>query len=267
MATPTLATTNAAEQYPRCRVFTLMNNRAIVFFAWGAKHVDLVATCIRESKLPQLPIWLMTDSETAVGKFQSDVKIVRSDFQLSGKARKLELFTRMPQEIKTALILDADTRVIDDISFGFEKAEQHGLAIAPAPHYSLADFRSFREAMQNEGVTPRGQMIYNSGVVFFAPHHAEVRAVFEKALALAQKYRDREWSDQTYLSLATELQKFNPFTLSPSFNYRGFGELISGSIRVWHSYEPLPPNAASLEPGYLHRYEKGKFVKAVKVPL
>ena len=244
-----------------------MNNRAIVFFAWGAKHVDLVAKCIHESKLPQLPIWLMTDSATAVEKFPRNIKIVRSDFQLSGKARKLELFTQIPQEIGTALVLDSDTRVIDDVSFGFDKAEQYGMAIAPAPHYSLADFRSFREVMLNESVTSRGQMIYNSGVVFFGPHRVDVRAVFEKALALAQKYRDREWSDQTYLSLAIELQKFNPFVLSPSFNYRGFGELISGSIRVWHSYEPLPPNAASLEPGYLHRYEKGKFVKAVKVPL
>jgi hypothetical protein len=75
------------------------------------------------------------------------------------------------------------------------------------------------------------------------------------------------WSDQTYLSLAMELRGFNPYTLSPSFNYRAFGELISGSIRIWHSYEPVPKNAASLEKGYLHRYEKGKLVKAVKVPL
>jgi hypothetical protein len=29
----------------------------------------------------------------------------------------------------------------------------------------------------------------------------------------------------------------------------------------------LPANAASLEKGYLHRYENGKLVKAVKVPL
>ena len=91
--------------------------------------------------------------------------------------------------------------------------------------------------------------------------------MFKRTLELAQKYRDREWSDQTYLSLAMELEHFNPGALSPSFNYRGFGELISGSIRIWHSYEPLPPNAASLEKGYLHRYEKGKLVKAVKVPL
>src|SRR5437762_10720798 len=139
--------------------------------------------------------------------------------------------------------------------------------MVPSPHYSLADFRDFRQVMLKEGVTPLGQIIYYSGVIFCAPRRPDVQAVFKSTLALAKKYRDQVWSDQTYLSLAIELQGFNPYTLSPSFNYRAFGELISGSIRIWHSYEPLRPNAGSLEKGYLHRYEKGKLVKAVKVPL
>jgi hypothetical protein len=245
----------------------MKTNRAIVFFAWGADYVARVATCIRESRLPRLPVWLITDSQTDIAKLPGDVEVLRCDCQLSGKAKKTEFFTHIPQRIQTALILDADTRVIDDVSLGFEKAERHGIGVVPAPHYSLSDFRSFGEVMLKEGVTPRGQIIYNSGVIFCTPHKPEVHAVFERTLKLAQKYRDREWSDQTYLSLAMELQNFNPCALSPSFNYRGFGELISGSIRIWHSYEPLPHNATSLEKGYLHRYEKGKLVKAVKVPL
>jgi hypothetical protein len=245
-----------------------MNNiRAIVFFAWGVEYVDRVCACIRESRLPDLPIWLMTDSTTDTGDLAKNVHVQRHDSELSGKAKKTELLTQLPHEIDAALVLDADTRVVDDISLGFAKAERHGIAMVPAPHYSLADFRSFREVMENEGVTPRGQMIYNSGVIFCMPHRPDVRLLFELALKLARKYRDRIWSDQTYLSLAIELQDFNPYALSPSFNYRAFGELISGSIRIWHSYEPVPKNAASLEKGYLHRYEKGKFVKAVKVPL
>jgi len=242
-------------------------NRAIVFPAWGAEWVDRVTSCIRESQLPPYPIFMITDAATDVGSLPAGIEVIRRDCHLSGKARKTEFFPCLPEEIETALFLDADTRVIGDISLGFEKAEQHGIAIVPAPHYSLADFRDFRQVMLNEGVTPLGQIIYNSGVMFCKPRQPEVRAVFDRTLALAQKYREKVWSDQTYLSLAMELLNFNPYTLSPSFNYRGFGELISGSIRVWHSYEPLPPNAASLEKGYLHRYEKGKLVKAVKVPL
>ena len=245
----------------------MTNNRAIVFLAWGAKHIQLIAECIRESRLPDYPRFLITDEATQMKGLPKDVKVVRRNSKLSGKARKTEFFNQLPDQIQTALLLDADTRVIDDISLGFEKAEMYGIAIVPAPHYSLADFRDFREVMQKEGVTPHGQMIYNSGVVFYTPHRTDVRAVFDLTLSLARKYANRVWSDQTYLSLAMELQGFNPYCLSPSFNYRGFGELISGSIRVWHSYEPLPKNARSLEKGYLHRYEKGKLVKAVKVPL
>ena len=245
----------------------MKNNRAIVFLSWGAKHIQLVADCIRESRLPDYPLFLMTDESTPVEGLPATVEVIRRPCQLSGKARKTEFFPHLPDRIQTALFLDADTRVINDISLGFENAEQFGIAIVPAPHYSLADFRDFREVMLKEGVTPRGQIIYNSGVLFCTPHRPDVRAVFDLTLELAEKYRDRVWSDQTYLSLAIEQLGFNPHTLSPSFNYRGFGELLSGSIRIWHSYEPLPPNAASLEKGYLHRYEKGKMVKAVKIPL
>jgi hypothetical protein len=245
----------------------MKSNRAIVFLSWGAKHIQFVTECIRESRLPEYPLFLMTDEETKIDSLPKNVEVVRRDSKLSGKARKTEFFPYLPDQIQTALFLDADTRVIDDISLGFEKAEQFGIAIVPAPHYSLADFRDFREVMLKENVTPRGQIIYNSGVMFCTPHRSDVRAVFDLTLELAEKYRDRVWSDQTYLSLAIEQLGFNPHTLSPSFNYRGFGELLSGSIRIWHSYEPLPSNVASLEKGYLHRYEKGKMVKAVKVPL
>jgi hypothetical protein len=247
--------------------FSMKNKRAILFPAWGAKHVALVADCIRESKLPDYPTFLLTDESTSTKNLPAKIDIVRRACRLSGKARKLELFAALPDQFETVLLIDADTRVIDDVSLGFEKAEQHGMAMVPAPHYSLADFRDFREVMEKEGVMPRGQMIYNSGVIFCTPPRPQVRAIFERALALAQKYTDRVWSDQTYLSLAIELANFNPHALSPSFNYRGFGELISGSIRIWHSYDSLPKNATSLEPGYLHRYEKGKLVKALKVPL
>lgn len=245
----------------------MKSDRAIVFFAWGADYVKRVAACIRERGLPDYPIVVVTDTETNASGLPRSVEVVRLVFELSGKAKKAEFLGRVPAKFGTTLFLDADTRVIDDVSLGFEKAEKHGIAIAPAPHYSLADFRDFRQIMIEEGVQPLGQVVYNTGVIFATPHRPDVRAVFDRTLALAQKYRDKSWNEQPYLSLAMESLSFNPYTLSPSFNHRGFGELISGSIRIWHSYEPLPRNAASLEKGYLHRHEKGKLVKAVKVPL
>jgi hypothetical protein len=241
--------------------------RTIVFIAWGDRYVDEVGRCIAESALPSYPIVLLTDGESRTDSLPPEVAVVRRVFALSGKDRKLEALATLPASIETALFLDADTRVIGDVSLGFDKAERHGIALAPAPHYSLGDFRSFAAVMRREGVEPRGQLVYNSGVIFFDATRPDVRDAFALALALAVKDPDGRWSDQPYLSLAMELRDLNPYTLSPSFNHRAFGELVSGSIRVWHSPAPVPAGAANLEPGYLHRYENGALVRAMKVPL
>jgi len=189
------------------------NNRGIVFFAWGADWIDRAAACIRESKLPDYPVFLVTDTATKTDAMPKGVEVIRVAFQLEGKARKAELLMLSPEKIGTALFIDADTRVVDDISLGFEKAEQHGIAIAPAPHYSLADFRDFRQLMIAEGVTPKGQIVYNTGVIFATPHRPDVRAVFDRTLELAQKYQDKVWNEQPYFSLAMEMLNFNPYTL------------------------------------------------------
>jgi hypothetical protein len=244
-----------------------MSARTILFVAWGDAYVDEVRRCILESRLPDYPIVVVTDATSAAEMLPPKVSVIRRTFASSGKDRKAEVFADLPAGLETVLFLDADTRVIGDISLGFEKAERHGIAMAPAPHYSLADFRSFGAVMAREGVPARGQMIYNSGVIFFAAHEPSVRAVFRLAFELEQKDPTAPYGDQPYVTLAMEIAGFNPYTLSPSFNHRAFGELISGSIRIWHSYGAVPPGAADLEPGYLHRYENGAFTKALKVPL
>src|SRR5256886_5771622 len=123
--------------------------------------------------LPPYPIFLITDTATDIGGLPAGIEVVRHDSQVAGKARKAEFFLCLPEQIETALLLDADTRVIGDVSLGFEKAEKHGIAMVPAPHYSLADFRDFRQVMLKEGVTPLGQIIYNSGVIFCAPRRPD----------------------------------------------------------------------------------------------
>ena len=165
------------------------------------------------------------------------------------------------------LFLDTDTRVLEDILLGFEQAERYGIAMAQAPHYSLADVRGFGRVMAREGVEPRGQLIYNSGVIFFCANEPRVRDVFTRAGELAAKHLDAPYGDQPFISLAMELLHFNPYTLSPSFNHRAFGEFISGSIRIWHSYAPLPDDVNVREPGYLYRFVDGRFERALKVPL
>ena len=242
-------------------------SRTIVFLAWGEKAINGIVRCLTESVLPDYPITLVTDTETSASSLPDKVAVIRRNFQATGKVQKSALLELLPDNLETVLFLDVDTIVLDDISLGFEMAEKHGIAMAPAPHYSLADFRDFRQILIQEGIIPRGQLLYNSGVIFFSLKHSLVRPVFDLGLALAQKYPEAPWGDQTYLTLAMEQLDFNPYTLSPSFNHRAFGELISGSLRIWHSYKPVPNDATHLEPGYLHRYEKGAFIRAKKVPL
>jgi len=244
------------------------DSRTVVFLAWGEAAISGVVRCLKKSALPDCPVIVVTDKETPARNLPDKVSIVRKNLDFfAGKVRKSALISVLPEGLETVLFLDADTIVLDDISLGFEMAELHGIAMAPAPHYSLADFRNFRKIMIQEGVKPRGQLLYNSGVIFFSLKHPQTRAVFDLGLALAQKYPDAPWGDQTYLTLAMELLAFNPYTLSPSFNHRAFGELISGRLHIWHSYNPVPDTATCLEPGYLHRYERGNIVRAVKVPL
>ncbi|MFT6098257.1 MAG: hypothetical protein ACJAYF_000793 [Arenicella sp.] len=242
--------------------------RTIAFLAWGEQAINCVLRCLQKSTLPDYPIVLVTDFETPIDDIPKNVSVERVDLSFfSGKVRKSALLKVLPAGLETVLFLDVDTIVLDDISLGFDMAEKHGIAMAPAPHYSLADFRNFEQIMIKEGIQPRGQLLYNSGVIFFSLKHLKTREVFDLGLTLAEKYPDAPWGDQTYLTLAMEILGFNPYTLSPSFNHRAFGELISGNLRIWHSFSEPPANATGLAKGYLHRVENGEIVRALKVPL
>lgn len=243
-----------------------MVERAIAFLGWGPKAVNGIARCLSNSNLPPYPVYFITDRETDTSLLPDSVNIVPTNFTIAGNRRKNALVRDLPPGLETVLFLDVDTIVLDDVSLGFDMAEKFGIAMAPAPHYDLGSFRNFRTIMEREGVEARGQIVYNSGVIFLSLKHPKVRPVFLRALLLAEKYEGTPWGDQPFLSLAMELEGFHPYALSPSFNHRAFGELISGSVRVWHSYKDVPDQATDLEYGYLHRYENGQFVRAMRVP-
>ncbi len=235
--------------------------RGIVFMAWGAEYVEAIRKLVQESQLPDYPLFLVTDEHTPVDGFDDRLDVIRTEFELDGKARKCELGEHLPQGFDSLLFLDVDTRILGDISLGFDKAEKHGIAMAQAAHYSLEYFKDFSRIMISEGIEPRGQLLYNSGVIFFSLT-PRVRKVFELWIKLGTRYSDAPWSDQTYLTLAMELLGFVPYTLSTGYNHRAFGELISGEIRIWHSFKPVPENVNSLEPVFPRRYQRGKIVPA-----
>lgn len=216
--------------------------KAIVFVAWGAGHVRAVFERCDWRRLNGAAILLITDRETPVPKPPPgcpQIHVQRQEFTLPGLCRKAEVFESLPTEFESFLFLDTDTCVVDDVSLGFEKARQYGIAISPAPHYSLDHFGTFGRVLAAEGITPCGQLQFNTGVIFFSLRD-EVKRVFALWKELARQHKNLCQNDQPYLTLAMEKLGFNPYTLSRSYNYRGMGEPISGVVRVWHSENPPP---------------------------
>jgi len=221
------------------------NNRSIIIFiAWGETYVEKIRQCLNESMQYKYDLLLITDKNTTVKNI--DIPFIRADFTLSGLNRKSEILLYIPKGYKSYLFLDSDTKVIGDIELGFRKAEEHGIAMSPAPHYSLDYYGNFKEIMLKEGVSLQGQMQYNSGVIFFSLKR-DVRKVFRLWTRLCKKYSYIIQEDQPFLTLAMEMLKFNPYTLSHSYNYRAFGDIISGPVRIWHSHFPVPNSINSFE--------------------
>lgn len=218
-----------------------MKNYAVVFLAWGEKYLKEVEHCVSQSKaLLEYDLILITDSDTDIKDLSCDFEdVIRASFETKGLLRKAEILKFLPNKYDVYLFLDSDTAVIEDISLGFEKAEKFSIAMSPAPHYSLDHFWGFDRIMKLEGVPCKGQIQYNTGVIFFK-NTKVVKSIFHQWMILALKYQSMLNNDQPFFSLAMEKLEFNPYTLSISYNYRGLGDAISGVVRVWHSHGTLP---------------------------
>ncbi|MFT6970618.1 MAG: lipopolysaccharide biosynthesis glycosyltransferase [Roseivirga sp.] len=240
--------------------------RVILFVAWGNEHLAHLSATVSKTGFPGYPIYLLTDNESKLDKPELFNKVLRIDFELNGLLRKTEMWNFFPKEDNTTfLFLDTDTVILGDISLGFEKAERFGMAIAQAAHYSMDQVLNFSEIMKKEGVESKGQLQYNSGVIFFRLNE-KVRQVFERSYQLSMKHQNEFSGDQTFLSLAIEMLSFNPYTLSTGYNHRAFGELISGKVRIWHSKNAIPKNLNVLNPTFARKYEKGKIVRHFMKP-
>jgi len=174
--------------------------RAVIWMAWGTKYIKEAALSRESIASTRYPAVLITDEASAgfaedTGAFDH---VIRAEFERAEgtNQRKSELGNWLPDDYDSFLFLDTDTRVLGDISLGFEKAEQHGIAMVPAAHYSLDHFWGFDSVMIAKGVEPRELLQYNSGVIFFT-RTPEVKKVFTKWYALISKYG---WNnDQSFL--------------------------------------------------------------------
>ena len=185
----------------------------------------------------------MTDKESAerVAGVRAFDRVKVVELRSGAKMEKCHLWQHLPAEYDSFAFLDSDTVLLSDVSFGFEQAERHGIAIAPAPNYNLGYHWGFREAMPSMGLADRSQLQMNTGVVFFV-RRPDVEAIFKEWSALATRFSDTPdvASDQPLFTAALELLQFNPYTLSQSYNYRCLGELAVGPVHIWHSHHPVP---------------------------
>jgi hypothetical protein len=156
---------------------------------------------------------------------------------LNKKAAMLDL-----SPFDETLFLDVDTVVLGRLDFGFEKAAQHGIALAicEAPWG-----RRYPKIFQGD------QIEYNTGVIFFTK---QAKVVFDRWQMLADSIDTSilhvqngqvvimPANDQGSFALAIEEVNFNPFVLPLNWNFRpAWYRSFFGPIKIWHDYSDPPP--------------------------
>jgi hypothetical protein len=189
----------------------------------------------------KLPIDRLRDS---VKKFHPELphEIIKLDVpnnDMENLNRKSAMLDLSPFE--ETLFLDIDTVVMGRLDFGFEKANEFGLAL------------SICEAPWGKRYTKifsGDEVEYNTGVIFF---NKESKPVFDLWKKLATSVdssivgiNDRgaytmPANDQGSFALAIEELKFNPFVLPLNWNFRPmWHRSFFGPIKIWHDYSDPP---------------------------
>ena len=235
--------------------------RAVVWLCWGAPFVASAIESALSGASLGLDRILITDTAGAAQAADADVftAIIPATFPHGNNLDKSALIDLIPEGYDTFLFLDCDTRVIGDLSLGFEKAERHGIAIAPAPNYNLPEFFGCAPLMRQAGLEPADQIQYNAGVIFF-----HLTPAVRQVLRLWRELCDTIGADagfprdQPFLNMAFEKLGFLPYVLSPLYNYRGMGEHAVGAVRIWHSHDPVPADLNDFETAWpARRYLNG----------
>jgi hypothetical protein len=225
--------------------------RAIVYSAWGEDYVREASASALSAAQVGVDRILVTDAASVplVASGSPFERVIEHNFALSSKLAKVEMLDVLPDDYDSFLYLDTDTTVLLDVGQGFERAERHGIAMAQAAHYSLEHFWGFGSVLDRVGFNSRDVLQYNSGVIFFTrePQAWQVLRDWRRLCEEASHEGITAWWDQPYLTLAMEMAAFNPYTLSIAYNYRNFGEPVSGFIRIWHSRIPPPPDVNSFD--------------------
>lgn len=215
---------------------------------WGKTHLNDLENNIKNYKV-DLNHFLITDNNSV--NFIKDKSLFKDiiivKFNTKGNIRCSEFFLhlhKIPKEYENIVFLDSDTIVLENIDLGFKVAKRFGMGIVIAPHADLNFY--MKTSIINRELDSSDYPVYNSGVVFFNRYNQSVLNVLEEYYNLSRKIEtelkqndksavEAAVSDQTMLSMAIAKLKFNPYSLDCTYNYRHFGEIISGKVKIWHS--------------------------------
>lgn len=215
-----------------------MKSRAIIWVNWGKSQESLLQrSTVSAAQFVEADQFVISDSPL---NLDESVTVLAHTYRTEGFARKAEALAKVvPQGYQTYLYLDSDTLVLEDISLGFDKAQQFNIAIAAAPTYLLDEYHRTSEILDLEEISSRGQLLFNTGVIFFSSRTLN-SGLFEKWVELTQVHRAVMRGDQEMLTIAMDLLGVNPYVLSKSYNTRGRFETIIGKTRIWHQRSTAP---------------------------
>jgi hypothetical protein len=188
-------------------------SRGVVYIVWDRERVEI-----------ELARSLASIKRCALEHVIVERNVATAD-RKEGLRLKADMYEVSPFD--TTLYLDADTVALTpDLSYGFHKADRHGIAVAIDP-------ACFAARGKNAGQLDENVIEYNTGVLFFRKSD-EVERVFR----LWQRYCGVTENDQIGFAKAVEELNFCPFVLPKNWNFRGGIEhQYFGSIRIFHSRE------------------------------
>jgi len=205
--------------------------RGILYIVWGDRVEPLLQRSIQSVRnfYPDMPIHIVRGEEDPV----------------RGLQQKSRMISHTPYE--TTLFLDADTVVLGNLDYAFEKCERFGLAC------SICECPWMRRYAAGEG----DAIEYNTGVLFFSQ---KARAVFEtwkriaptspsKSVWIATdgKPRGLPYDDQASFARAVRECDFNPYVLPNNFNFRpNFFRSFFAPMKIWHDPHEPPAGTAQL---------------------
>ncbi len=203
--------------------------RGVFYMVWG-NSMDAMLTrsiaSLREIH-PELPVHVHRGEDSPI--------------PWKGLLQKAAMARLSPFE--QTLFLDADTTILGKLDYGFEMAEQHGLActLCESPW-----------ARRHTGLRDRGDMVeFSTGVLFFGPKSRQVFDAWERLIPTLDSstvFVERNgaigrqpYEDQASFALAVAEHEFVPFILPLNWNFRPtFHRTFFGPLKIWHDYDPVP---------------------------